>query len=115
MGKNSISKLPFTIFKLLVGVWEGGTNKSFLLQHAKDEVDNHVILISKDLDDSLRDPSNVFSSVDIHYYGAWDELFHNLKVDLLPVDFFRVLKGKFGALEELCVNTAGHDYQFRGR
>lgn len=96
----------------------GGTNISLLLQHSKDEVDNHVILISKDLNNSLGDPSKKNSSVNIHESDilcnnelTWDELFHNFKVDLFPIDLFRVFRRELGALEELRVNTAGHDYR----
>lgn len=112
MGGNSISKLAFTISKTA-----GGTNISLLLQHSKDEVDNHVILISKDLDDSLGDPSKKKSSANIHESDilcnelTWDELFHNFKVDFFPIDLFRVFRRELGALEELRVNTAGHDYR----
>lgn len=59
-----------------------------------------------------------FSSANIHESDilwsnelTWDELFHNLEVDLFPINFFRVFGRELSALEELRVNTAGHDYR----
>ena len=100
----------------------GATDGTLFLQHAKDKVDDHIVLDRENVDHLAGNPPkrthqrsmvSMSSAAIAEREGRkgcawWCSLLHDFKVDLFHVHLFGVLRRELGALEELRVDSCGH-------